>query len=68
MPAPDTLTQRFAAWSARSEAVPDGIRRVARWLLPDGLDTDRASQGIAKPVIEDGALPVRELMSVTSRR
>ena len=43
MPDPATLTERFADWSARLEAVPDDVRRIARWHVLDALGTGLAA-------------------------
>ena len=43
MPDPATLTERFADWSSRLAAVPDGVRTVARWHVLDALGTGLAA-------------------------
>ena len=40
---PATLSERFVAWSARLEAVPDEVRRIARWHVLDALGTGLAA-------------------------
>lgn len=43
MPDPATLTQRFAGWSTHLRAVPDDVRRVAKWHVVDALGTGLAA-------------------------
>ena len=38
-----TLTERFVDWSTRLEAVPDDVRRTARWHVLDALGTGLAA-------------------------
>ncbi len=61
MPDPATLTERFADWSARLHAVPDDVRRAARWHVLDALGT-----GLAAARLGAVNFAVAEAMSYTA--